>query len=419
MKKRKKIILIPTILLPIVIILNIYCSIPSQIVVTRGSDCSINISNLCNTAKNDTITVSSGTSALSEENSTSIKLNTSSCGSYNIPVKLLNVIPLKTIDVTVAPEKFVFPSGDTIGIKMYTDGLPVVAVTDFTSASGETVSPAKRSGLQKGDIIMSVNGNRINTAEDLSSYLTVSAAELQLSIKRGEEFFNTSIIAEPEFASGKPRLGMWVRDSTAGIGTLTYIVPETNEFASLGHAICDSDTGEIMSLRKGNVLSCEIMSVVKGSYGNPGELVGSFGGKTYGTIKQNSELGIYGTLDNTSEINHSEPLPTATRFQIKEGDAEILSNVDGNGVKAYSVQITKISKNRKVDNKGIVLKITDEELISKTGGIVQGMSGSPIIQNGKLVGAVTHVFVNDPTRGYGVFIENMLSEGGKDQVTSG
>ena len=413
MKKQKKIISILFVLLPIVMILNIYCSIPSRIIVPQNSEYSLNISRFCEAEGSCTRPVSASGKALAEENPGGIALNTSSCGIYNIPIKIFNAIPLKTIAVTVTPMQYVVPSGDTIGIKMYTDGLLIVAVSDFTANDGTIVSPAKKSGLERGDRIRAVNGEEINTAEELSKFLSNGVSTLDLSIIRGNETFNTSITSVAEISSEKPRLGLWVRDSTAGIGTLTYYDPSNSAFASLGHAICDPDTGDIMKLRRGNVLSCNIMSVVKGERGTPGELVGSFSSKTFGTIKDNNELGVYGFLENTSELNFSEAIGVATRFQIKEGEAKILANVDGKGIREYKAEIVKVSKNAKTDNKGLVIKVTDEDLIAKTGGIVQGMSGAPILQNNLLVGAVTHVFVNDPTKGYGTFIELMVDQTAK------
>jgi stage IV sporulation protein B len=238
--------------------------------------------------------------------------------------------------------------------------------------------------------------------------LKVVKKYVHLKVARDEEVFETDIT--PMISNdGYYRIGIWVRDSTAGIGTLTFYNPEDNSFAALGHAITDCDTGTVLTVSCGDLVGCEILSVKKGEHGTPGELSGQFENKNLGKILKNNDFGIYGKIKN-SNVLQAKPMRVATRFQIKQGPATILCDVDGNGVKSYDIEITKVSTSSKVDNKGIVLKITDNDLLSKTGGIVQGMSGSPIIQNDMIVGAVTHVFVNDPTRGYGIFIENMLNE---------
>lgn len=407
MKNNKKIFSVLIVLLPIVIILNIYNSVPSKIIIPQNSEYSLKLNTLCNAPRLQTTAVAG--SALYTQTENGIEINTASCGEYTLPVKLFNCLPLKSINVSVTPQKYVIPSGDTVGIKLYTSGILVVNFSQFTDINGKNVSPAKTSGLEKGDRITAVNGNSINTVEELSGYINSENTLLNLTVIRDFSTFNVSVTAAPVSDSTTPKLGMWVRDSTAGIGTLTFYDPATSDFAALGHAICDPDTDSIMKLRKGNLLSCEILSVVKGEHGTPGELVGSFGSNTLGTLKDNNKLGVYGKLTQQN-IGSSNPIRVATRFQIKEGAAEIIANVDGKGPKTYSAEITKISKSAKIDNKGLVIKITDKDLIAKTGGIVQGMSGSPIIQNNMLVGAVTHVFVNDPTKGYGIFAEYMLSE---------
>ncbi|MCC8169748.1 MAG: SpoIVB peptidase [Oscillospiraceae bacterium] len=224
---------------------------------------------------------------------------------------------------------------------------------------------------------------------------------MTLTVERNGESQNISAIPS-ESEDGIYRLGLWVRDSTAGIGTLTYYNPENNTFAALGHGITDVDTGNILTVKSGNILPCRILSVQKSENGNPGELNGSFDGAPLGEISQNSDRGIFGTY--TSPVQ-SEAIPVASPSEIEKGAAYILANVDGGGVKQYSIEITKVSQKA---NKNMVIEITDETLLSLTGGIVQGMSGAPIIQNGKLAGAITHVFVNNSAKGYGVFAENMI-----------
>ena len=314
---------------------------------------------------------------------------------------------LVTQEVSALGKTYVIPSGEAVGVKMFTDGLLVVYVSDVIDTQGNRYSPAKKAGLRESDRILSVDGIEIGTNEELSDYINNVKKPVHLKVARDEEVFETDIT--PMLSNdGNFRIGIWARDSTAGIGTLTFYNPENNTFAALGHAITDYDTGTVLTVSDGDLVGCEILSVKKGEHGTPGELSGQFENKDLGKILKNNDFGIYGKMNNQNV--EGQFVETATRFQTKQGPATILCDVDGNGVKSYDVEITKVSKSARVDNKGIVLKITDEELLSKTGGIVQGMSGSPIIQNGKLVGAVTHVFVNDPTRGYGIFIENMLAE---------
>lgn len=410
MKFFKKFIFFSFILFPAIFILNIYNSIPSKIIVTQNSEYSLKLNDFCKINSSEKIKAASTPGiALSPGSSDAAILNTDSCGNYDISVKLLNKIPIKTISVTVAPAKYVVPSGDTIGIKLYTNGLLVVSISDFSDSSGKTISPAKSAGLLKGDLITAVNSEPINSSEDFSRKLNMLPAPINLTVCRDDSSLNIEVSPAICADDGKAKLGIWVRDSTAGIGTLTYYDPTTSAFASLGHAICDADTGEIMPVRKGSIMECDILSVTKGKSGSPGELCGSFGSSSLGSISKNSELGIYGKLDRCDKTQFSEAVGVATRFQIKEGNAQILCDIDGNGVKAYNAEIIKVSKSVEISNKGIIIKITDSALLEKTGGIVQGMSGAPIIQNNLLVGAVTHVFINDPTKGYGIFAENMIN----------
>ncbi len=308
-----------------------------------------------------------------------------------------------------ANETYLIPSGEAIGVKMFTDGLLVVCVSDVIDENLKHYSPAKAAGLRETDRILSVDGIELGTNEELSDYINLVKRPVLLEVARDEEIFSTQIT--PIISNdGNYRIGIWVRDSTAGIGTLTFYNPKTSEFAALGHAICDADTGVVLKVSEGDLVGCDILSVKRGEHGVPGELSGQFKNKNFGKILKNNDFGIYGEIKNDEIFTNGKLMQAANRFQIKQGAAQILCDVDGKGVKSYNIEITDVSKNSGKNNKGIVLKVTDEELLIKTGGIVQGMSGSPIIQNDKIVGAVTHVFVNDPTRGYGIFIENMLAE---------
>ena len=335
-----------------------------------------------------------------------INITARECGNFDYNLNLMDTIPIKNINVSVVPKKYVVPSGESIGVKMYTDGLLVVYVSEVNGSDGIQYTPAKDAGIREGDRILSIDNHELTTNEEFSEYVNNVKRQVHLKVAREDEIFETDIV--PVVSSdNKYKVGMWVRDSTAGIGTMTYYEPQTDVYAALGHAICDTDTGSILKISQGALMECDIISVKKGESGIPGELCGSFSGMEIGTITENNEFGIYGKL--TQQFDNKENLTeVATRFQIKEGPAEILCDIDGTGVKNYSVDITKISKDAVRDNKGLIIKITDEALLEKTGGIVQGMSGAPILQNGMLVGAVTHVFVNDPTKGYGIFAENMI-----------
>ena len=296
------------------------------------------------------------------------------------------------------------PSGEAVGVTVKTDGLLVTDITEVTSESGQSVNAAYRAGVKKGDRIMAVDGNILKTNEELASYVINRHQKIVLTILRKNKHLNLMI--EPVKTDSGYKIGLWVRDSAAGIGTITCIDKTTGEFVGLGHGISDVDTNEIMTIRDGNVLKCSITSPTKGEKGKPGELNGIFSNELIGKISKNLNCGIKGKINNISNIVEYE---TAQKNEISTGTATIFSNVDGLGVKPYKVEIKKIMLNNK-SGKDMIIKVTDNSLIEKTGGIVQGMSGSPILQNGKIVGAVTHVFVNDPTKGYGIFIENMLTE---------
>ena len=297
------------------------------------------------------------------------------------------------------------PSGKTVGIKLYTKGLIVTEICDFLSSDGKQVSPAKDAGIKIGDIINSVDGNELVSSVQFQSSL--HPKDMHLEIARGNEILNVTLM--PELCGdGHYRVGMWVRDSSAGIGTITCFDDETMEFFALGHAITDVDTGNIMTVNKGNIQECFITSVTMGKYGLPGSITAEFNGENIGIITKNQENGISGKLDKN--ICEYSQCAKAEFGEITDGDAYILSDVAGNGIKSYAVKLKKLDRN---GTKNMSIEITDSELLNLTGGIVQGMSGSPVIQNGKLVGAVTHVFVNDPTKGYGIFIENMLTEAEK------
>ena len=337
-------------------------------------------------------------------------------GNYEGTVKFLGAIPVKNVDVNVIKQTKVVPCGNSIGVKLYTDGLMVVGIAGFESANGKTVYPCKGKNIKEGDIILEINNTKPKRISEISEAISNSDGKVVLKLKRDNDIITQSVTPKAAKEDGKYKLGLMIRDSAAGIGTLTFYNPETNTFGALGHGISDSDTGKLLPVSTGEILPSTIISVEKGVSGKPGELRGSFvGDKKIGTVDINCDSGLYGTLKSNSVSSTSNLIETANKSEIVAGDAQILSNITGNQVEKFNINIIKVSHQTNSNSKGMVIKITDERLLDKTGGIVQGMSGSPIIQNGKLVGAVTHVFVNDPTKGYGIFIENMLAEAEKSK----
>lgn len=325
-----------------------------------------------------------------------------------VEAKLFGAIPIKKINVNVISDTRLVPCGNVFGVKFFTKGVLVVRLSDIETKNG-FVSPARDAGICEGDIIQSINGIDVNTVEEMA-YAVENSGGNEMMVKFIRDDEEISCVMKPllSLSERKYKTGIWVRDSTAGIGTMTYYNPKTRSFAGLGHGICDVDTGLLMPLLSGSVVDVEITDIIKGRKGVPGELKGNFDTQKKGAIVNNTSHGVYGIMDREPESLVSESLEIGLRDEIKTGAATILCELDENGICEYEIEITKI-KNSDQEGKNFLITVTDEELLSKTGGIVQGMSGSPIIQNGKLVGAVTHVLVSDSKKGYGIFIENMLS----------
>lgn len=330
----------------------------------------------------------------------------SSNQTYNADLKLMNIIPLKSVNVQVVEETKVIPCGVPFGVKIFTDGVVVVGISDV-KVNLSTVNPAKDAGLKIGDVIMSIDNHTVNSNEEVAKYIqNCNGNPLTLSVRRENMTFSTEICPVKSEDSNY-KAGLWVRDSSAGIGTLTYYNREQQVFAGLGHGICDVDTGELMPLRNGDIVPAIINGVVKGEKGTPGELRGYFSDQdSIGTLLANVNTGVYGVMDKAPVEN--EPLVVAMKQQVKPGKAQILTTINGQAPQYYDIEIESVNYKEHTPTKNMVIRITDPKLLETTGGIVQGMSGSPIIQNGMLVGAVTHVFVNEPECGYGIFAENML-----------
>lgn len=299
----------------------------------------------------------------------------------------------------------VYVGGMAFGVKFFTEGVLVVGLADINTFSG-VLCPAREAGIEKGDIILSVDGKPTTGATALRDTIGESGGEkLTVEVKRGDSVFKTTLYPALCGETNTYKGGLWVRDSTAGIGTVTYI-KEDGSFAGLGHGICDSDTGALMPLGRAVVVDVDVKDVKKGKVGAPGELRGSFDKIKRGVIEKNTETGVYGVIDDCSALL-STPMAVGRKGELREGKAFIYTTLKGDTPSKHEIEIEKIYKDAG-NTKNFLIKVTDGELLEKTGGIVQGMSGSPVIQNGKLVGAVTHVLINDPTRGYGIFIENML-----------
>ncbi|MBQ8351469.1 MAG: SpoIVB peptidase [Clostridia bacterium] len=299
------------------------------------------------------------------------------------------------------------PGGQPFGVRMHTEGVMVVSLSEVAVGS-RTVCPAREAGVRVRDVILSVGGKKIADAEEVTAAIRASGGKpLTLEILRGEEKQTLTITPVKSDKSGEYACGMYIRDSASGIGTVTFILPESGLFGGLGHGVCDSDTGALVPLSRGNVLSVKINGAARGEAGNPGELRGSFTGRRLGSIVTNCECGVFGLL---SEIPAGKypAMPIAHADEICEGEATILCTLGDDGIGEYKVEISGIDHSAR-PTKSFTVHVTDEALLARTGGIVQGMSGSPIIQNGRLIGAVTHVLVDDPTTGYGIFIDNMLS----------
>lgn len=305
------------------------------------------------------------------------------------------------------PETLV-PMGQAVGMKLFSDGVIVVGLSDVAGQG-----PAEDCGLKQGDIITHINSVQVDTIEQVRDVLQdLEGDQMSIRASRGQKQVQFTAQAV-ETDDGTYKLGAWIRDSMAGIGTMTFYDPESGQFGALGHSINDMDTALLMPLESGSIMPATVEHVRKGVSGSPGELQGSFEVETdLGELYLNSNQGVFGTMDDDAMVLTHEPIPVASAEEIQVGPATILSNIDGKHVQEFQIEITKKCNPVGNDTRDMMIKVTDQDLIDATGGIVQGMSGSPIIQNGKIIGAVTHVLVNDPTTGYGIFIEHMLETAG-------
>lgn len=341
-----------------------------------------------------------------------LAMKATSLGEVNLDVKLFGIIPVKQLTVNVLPEKELYPGGQSVGIKLTSDGVMVVGHNEV-----EGTYPAKEGGIKKGDSIVAINNTKVegvDEAADLINKKGSSGKPIEFKVKRDEKIIEQKV--SPNYCSetNSYRIGLFIRDTAAGVGTLTFIDPSTNKYGALGHVIVDIDTNKPIDISQGEIVKASIVGIKEAQRGHPGEKTGVFIEQKdiIGTIAKNTELGIFGSLEKMDNKNHhyDEPIPIGLSNEVETGTAEILTVLKGDKIEKFNIEIQRIVNKTSPTNKGFIIKITDEKLLSETGGIIQGMSGSPIIQNGKIVGAVTHVFVNDPAKGYGIFIEWMFLE---------
>ncbi|OOB77818.1 MAG: SpoIVB peptidase [Epulopiscium sp. Nuni2H_MBin001] len=332
-------------------------------------------------------------------------------GSSQIEISLLGTIPVKTVAVQAMPYQEVIPGGQVIGIEVHSDGVCVVGTGNFVS-NGKEVNPCKNK-VKKGDIITAVDGQSVTTKEEFKTYVESNNGEkITLEIIRGKKELEVEI--EPQYSDEESgyKIGAWVKDTIQGLGTLTYVDPQSGSFGALGHGITDAEFEKIIPISTGSIMTAVVDQIKKGEAGKPGEISGIINTQDYahlGDINNNTSRGIFGVMEqeDIDKMEH-EAVPIATQNEVKEGEATILADLTGDGVVAYDIKVQKVAKYTTEPSKGMIIKIVDETLLELTQGIVQGMSGSPILQDGKLIGAISHVFVNDPTSGYGIFIENMI-----------
>ena len=334
-------------------------------------------------------------------------LNNKSLENYTSDLSLMGVIPVKSVNIRVVKQRYVALSGESFGIKIFTKGVMVVGMSDVKSDKGN-INPAKNAGLKIGDIILKANGKEVNSNAELSEIINASGGkEIKMTVKRDDDIFTTKFKPVLSSDTGTYKAGLWVRDSTAGLGTMTFYSTVNGAFAGLGHGIVDVDTGILLPINSGEIVKTEILSVTKSKKGSAGEICGAFTGETLGTLTENSSCGLYGYY---KDFEQSENLILiANKQDVKTGNAKIYTTLDNGEPKYYDCVIERVDYTNS-EQKNLLVRINDERLIEKTGGIVQGMSGSPIIQNGQLVGALTNVFVNDPEKGYAVFAEEMYDK---------
>lgn len=407
------VLLVSFLFIPFFTPVQTYLSIPKQVTIfEKEGPLSLPTLSL---SKTTVEAEASGQNVLSENQKQYVPVST---GESSVIYEMAG-LPVKKVNVQVLKDLKVIPGGQSIGVKLHTLGVLIVGHHLIDTATGK-VSPGEEANIKVGDILLKINGEDIQSMKDVAPFVEKAGKNkkaLDVTIKRNDSTFNTELKPRYDEGDGKYRIGLYIRDSAAGIGTMTFYDPKSKKYGALGHVISDMDTKKPIEIHKGTIVRSNVTSIEKGSNGVPGEKHAelSLNEDQIGDITDNSPFGIFGTLnqDITNGIM-DKALPIALSNQVKEGPAKILTVLKGEKVQAFDIEIVSTVPQKFPATKGMIIKITDPKLLKVTGGIVQGMSGSPIIQNGKLVGAVTHVFVNDPTSGYGVHIEWMLNEAGID-----
>ncbi|MEH7083829.1 SpoIVB peptidase [Neobacillus drentensis] len=388
-----------------------YLAIPKTITVFEGQDYTFQ-----KAVPVSASLVSQNSNITLDEGKNSVSMTASKNGKNEMLLEYAG-IPIKKVDVRVLKDFRVIPGGQSIGVKLNTVGVLVVGHHLINTISGKK-SPGEIAGIKIGDIITEINGNKIEKMTDVAPFVQTAGQEgkaLDMVISRESGKFTTKLTPLKDKGENIYKLGLYIRDSAAGIGTMTFIHPQSKKYGALGHVISDMDTKQPIVVEDGQIVRSTVTSIEKGSNGDPGEKLARFSSdrEIVGNIQKNSPFGIFGEM--VKELKNGvmdKPLPIALSHQVKEGPAKILTVVNNDRVEEFDIEIVSTIPQKFPATKGMVIKVTDPKLLKKTGGIVQGMSGSPIIQDGKLIGAVTHVFVNDPTSGYGVHIEWMLDEAG-------
>ena len=334
-------------------------------------------------------------------------------GKSTLEVSLFDNILLKNVEVSVLPKTKVIPVGNIAGVKLYTSGVLVVGMSEIEGNDNKKYKPYENTGIKEGDTIIKVNDKNINSTSDLIQTVNLSQGH-DISIKYiHQQETKECSITPVKTNNSQYKIGLWVRDSAAGVGTVTFYDPNSKTFGALGHGITDIDTNELINIASGEFITTKILNITKGESGNPGKIQGTIENQNnIGTIGKNTRYGIYGKVDNLASLNidTSKEAEVALREEIQLGKAKILCSLDNQKPQEYEIEIEKIYKDNNYDNKSMKIKVTDEKLLEKTGGIIQGMSGSPVLQNGKFIGAITHVLVNDPQEGYAVFGDIMLKQ---------
>ncbi|MRH43178.1 SpoIVB peptidase [Aquibacillus halophilus] len=403
-------LLVAFLCIPFITPLQVYLSIPNQITTFHKQD------PFSVPAMGQGVNATNSDPIIEAINSNEFK--TLSTGESSIVYELAG-LPIKKVNVDVLDDFKIIPGGQSIGVNLQTLGVLVVGHHLVNTKEGE-VSPGEKAKIEVGDTLLEINGKKINSMKEVAPFVEDSGDKnepLTVKVKRGEEIFDTKLTPYKDLKDEKYRIGLYIRDSAAGIGTMTFFDPKSKKYGALGHVISDMDTRKPIEINNGTIVRSNIKSIEKGVNGTPGEKQAEFlaGEEKIGSITKNSPFGVFGVLKkNILNGKMDEPMPIALSHQVKEGPAKILTVVKGEKVQEFDVEVINSVPQKFPATKGMIIKITDQDLLDKTGGIVQGMSGSPIIQNGKIIGAVTHVFVNDPTSGYGVHIEWMLQEAGID-----